>query len=488
VRLRLTPPASARRTCAEPFTHALLPAQTSFVRSLIRLCETEANDLFITKTTYALDEHSYELYDVKCRTRFEDETIDRIAKDWPSKNPDCGPVCPLRRGVCVGLIDELHVVLAVGNVKFFYADSDAELVSHPGSLLLTEKANGEYTMATLVASRFLVVGSKNVRVCLPFSPRDEAAAAATAAADTMLAFRALFGADTRFTYVGEMLELWLEALSPSARGLGAGPAALLGELERGTLVGEQVGVHAHIFAGYSRPSIRLFGSLQTDVLTTSIGCNLADLRARLLRGNGGGGGEADAALSFVSMREFALPGDAAEARRLLEEVAGGPMEEHGEGVVAYLYDAERRALRLFKYKNEEYHLDRRLRSLLSPLAAELARQGATFARLRDETERIRVEMDKVGWVVELAGLADGGGGRRGRSSGAWRPPARRAEWPWFPPWWRSWTSTRPRATARTSRTASWSACGRWRRARARTTRWPRASRRWRTRAWRPGPR
>jgi hypothetical protein len=70
-------------------------------------------------------------------------------KSW-AKSPvsDQFPVCAFRRGMCVGLIDDQDLVLCIGNCKFFYGE-DKDILSQRGTrrdVLLSEKANGEYTM------------------------------------------------------------------------------------------------------------------------------------------------------------------------------------------------------------------------------------------------------------------------------------------------------------------------------------------------------
>ncbi|KAH9262500.1 hypothetical protein BASA82_000430 [Batrachochytrium salamandrivorans] len=77
-------------------------------------------------------------------------------------------------------------------------------------------------------------------------------------------------------------------------------------------------------------------------------------------------------MEMVEYEAFDLPRQQSECLAKLAQISSGSMTTHGEGVVVYVYDAASRLLALFKHKCEEYAFDRKLRTLLTPLAADLS--------------------------------------------------------------------------------------------------------------------
>lgn len=345
----------------------------SYLQSLDALVAKEGHNLAITETSYGLDQHHVQLFDIKVKQRFEDEVMERIYGEWGAQS-----VCPLRRGMCVGLINHEALVLAVGNIKMFYSDSDSELVAG-SKALLCEKANGEYTMLSSArvegGAQWLVFGSKNVRLTLPF---DGSNPLRTLSWMNTLYAQLELSEPRRFSYLKEMIPLWLHAVERSPR--------LLRELELGTtLLGEQVGVHAHIYTGYARPHIRLFASLPHAELTTTRGCDLEALRGKQL------------GMEMVEYEAFDLPRQQSECAARLAQISSGSMQTHGEGVVVYVYDQASRLQALFKHKCEEYAFDRKLRTLLSPLASDLSQAPVTKLRLREEAARVAKSLSGAGF-------------------------------------------------------------------------------------------
>ena len=256
---------------------------SKYVTALSRLCDVAANDLAITKTEYSFEsKRNVKIFDIKCRHRIEDDYIEKIYRDWAKNNAATyGKICPFRRGMCIGLIDDKTLILAMGNCKFFYGEENDILNAagkeQEGIILLTEKANGEYTLLSSCIhenERWLTFGSKNVRITLPYFEDNP-----DQTKEAFFNFLRKFNKNEetaeeggRYSYLADMIPLWLSALT----------SRVFRELDIGTtLVGEQVGVHAHIFTGYNAPHIRLFASLPHSTLTESFGCNLIDLYARL---------------------------------------------------------------------------------------------------------------------------------------------------------------------------------------------------------------
>lgn len=369
----------------------------AYFAALSELLQANPKSLAAVETRYAFaDGAQVVLFDVKCSAHFEDSEVERLYREWS------GPHwCPFRRGMCFGLVNAELALVCVGNAKFFYpARGEQEILSHPsGQVVVSEKANGECTLLSTSKAdergvRWLVFGSKNVRVALPYrasQPRDTLQAL-DSFAQRYRSIMASPGADAdasaatkqpRFGMVTEMIPLWLDMLQSSQ-------GKLLEVLDSGcTVVGEQVGVHLHIAQQTGvAPHIQLFAAIPFAKLHEQPGC---DLRALPFANH--------PSLPVVKLVVFDMPQQRDECKQYLLRVASGPLSVYGEGVVVYLYDddGKDKALKhMYKFKCQEYAFDRKLRSLLSRLVLELASPTSTTdpKRLQRESARIAAELDK----------------------------------------------------------------------------------------------
>ena len=70
--------------------------EAAYYEALLTFTEENGPELSAYWTAYTMDGVEVELFDVKCKKRFEDPIIERLVKAWDSKYPDS--VCPFRRG------------------------------------------------------------------------------------------------------------------------------------------------------------------------------------------------------------------------------------------------------------------------------------------------------------------------------------------------------------------------------------------------------
>ncbi|KAH9257773.1 hypothetical protein BASA81_004239, partial [Batrachochytrium salamandrivorans] len=367
----------------------------AYFAALSQLIQANPKSLAAVETRYAFaDGTKVVLFDIKCSAHFEDYEIERLYREWNSGTYSC----PFRRGMCLGMVNSKLALVCVGNAKFFYpARGEQDILSHlGGQVVVSEKANGECTMLSTSKAddrglRWLVFGSKNVRVALPYR--------ASQPSDTLLALKSFTqryqstlnsidnNKQLRFGMVVEMIPLWLDMLQSSQ-------GKLLEVLDSGcTVVGEQVGVHLHIAQADLAPQIQLFAAIPFAKLHEQPGC---DLRTLPFVNH----------LHMVKFIAFDMPQQRDECKQYLLNVASGPLSVYGEGVVVYLYDDGKDGKKgmlkqMYKFKCQEYAFDRKLRSLLSKLVLDLASRTPSIAtaaldphRLQRESVRIIAELDK----------------------------------------------------------------------------------------------
>lgn len=381
--------AALRKACPDAETMRYLEAMQA-------LFSAYKGSFSAVETRYGFnDDTKVVFYDIKCSAHFEDPVVERIYKEWPT-NPKLGgkfgPVCPLRRGMCVGLVNGAHMLLCIGNSKFYYG-TERDILQHVGDVVLSEKANGEYTMLASTPNRdgkepqWLVFGSKNVRLALPYwqeKPKETLRVLDSVMQSyipTPVA-AAVSAASNRFAFLLEMIPLWLDLLDPGLL------PVLTAEGGGVTILGEQVGVHAHIADVYDNAHIRLFAVLPHNKLATTVGCDLRQAQRQLCHDT----------LQMVHMITFSLPEQYEACQQALHEIASGPIDVQGEGAVVYMYGGGQlggHLQRVFKFKCQEYAFDRRLRTLLTRVAGELARGVVDPARLRAESMRIAAQLERA---------------------------------------------------------------------------------------------
>ena len=257
---------SSRLSASEflDFTSNLPPCsagESAYISSLKSLVAEEGDALKFIRTQYEVLGFAVDLVDIKVAMHFEDKFLEELMEKWVSRVN----VCPFRRGMCIGCVTPLGaasrldgtLVLLIGNIKFFHG---SDMTSGDGDIAITEKANGEFSLATVVnvqnstapdtgETPWLVWGSKNVRLALPYENCVALLASLLGdVKDTKPGAAAL-----RYGMAAEMLPLWHEPLGGPVTA--RNPAVF-----NNCLIGEQVGVHDHIFTGYDRPEIRLFGA------------------------------------------------------------------------------------------------------------------------------------------------------------------------------------------------------------------------------------
>lgn len=317
---------------------------------------------------FKLDEVFYrvQFFDIKIKfCHNEDEIIQDLYKKW-ELNYECQ--CPFRRGMCIGdiffqsesYIDEpyigTHSFVSVGTVKFFYKDSNENIND---KIIITEKANGEFSMCTVITDLtkrerewdWILVGSKNVRIVLPLK-------------NTMEIYNKIIPKSeigSRYSYLKTMLELWLKKLNNDF---------LLNECKNFTILGEQIGVHNHIYTNYKKQDILIFGLI--DKTTHSQNTNIEKLT--LLQKNG---------ISTVGNKTIT---DINIIEDELLKISLGSIEEYGEGSVIYYKN------KMFKLKNENYFFIRAIRTKLEAFIGKLNKNPEISLNLHGE---IKLLMEKI---------------------------------------------------------------------------------------------
>eukprot|EP00941_MAST-03F_sp_MAST-3F-sp1_P001670 g1670.t1 len=402
---------------------ALRDNEKSYYLNLQKLFLEFLDSLSISGISYTLEGTPIELYDVKCSARFEDKTVKRIMAQWSMSHPNS--VCPLRRGICVGRIGQ-NYTMCIGNAKFYDGSIESifkagyfEKGSKSDVVVISEKANGECTLCT--ASHFdtkhsnrlwLVLGSKNVRVALPYNCENTPSVAAE---EACAYFNAIVDAADnigtnarRFRAVGSMVKLWT---------MGLANCGLRGNLKCGidgmnvdhdsnvcitstlllnnTVVGEQVGIHGHITT-ISKAHIRLFGVLEKKDLMNSIGGDVRNISHLLVNERMKSNFDVVKVESFDLREENKSSG----LGQMLKNIRGGKMTVHGEGAVVYCYTKLKNSNKLrlsyvCKFKNEEYSFDRLLRTNLEAVAEEMHTTYISLSQLKSMCRRIQVNLKKT---------------------------------------------------------------------------------------------
>ena len=326
-----------------------------YIGDLLKLIKDYEKNMCTSYTEYKLGDSKVEFYDIKLKFNHnEDELIKKMYKNWEIQEKSDPP---FRRGMCIGTITSSGVVnetslitpfIAVGTIKFFYAqdfgtsmfsktkllkDSDVITVNTKNSgnktyekivqndkIFISEKANGEFTIFTTIKidtnEKWILIGSKNVRIVLPVS------------GSTLKIYNDLMNdvpedKKDRFNYLHTMVELWLHKIQTDPK--------LYIVSENYTVIGEQVGVHNHIFTDYGDKNIAIFGLV--DKKTHSIDTKVHSLSVKL------------PVQKTVDVKEVSKE----DLLNSLTKISEGSIDEYGEGSVIYCYDKDNH-LTIYKYK------------------------------------------------------------------------------------------------------------------------------------------
>lgn len=305
-----------------------------YISKLLKLIKDHESLISCVRTEYTINKTEVLFYDIKLKfSHKEDDIIQKMYKTWNKLEKT---EVPFRRGMCIGRVSSTSFV-AVGTIKFFYGTY--EEFSKNDDIFITEKANGEFTMFTTIRvneyEKWILVGSKNVRIVLPITDGVSSKQPITYYKELMDQVNEdMVG---RYAYLETMIGLWYEQIIYDSQFF------ILSE--NYTMIGEQIGVHAHIFTDY-KPSIAIFGLI--DKKTHSIDSHVYDLDKLIV--------DSKKFLRTVKVQKM-------EKENLLDslsDIATGSIEEYGEGSVVYC--KKDGVVSVYKYKNDSYSYIRAIRT------------------------------------------------------------------------------------------------------------------------------
>eukprot|EP01028_Stygiella_incarcerata_P008467 TRINITY_DN368_c1_g4_i1.p1 TRINITY_DN368_c1_g4~~TRINITY_DN368_c1_g4_i1.p1 ORF type:complete len:1200 (-),score=327.59 TRINITY_DN368_c1_g4_i1:2152-5751(-) len=367
------------------------------------------------------------LADLKIGLVFEDEYFKAMYNHWGNEEKT---ICPLRRGTCIGLIVEdgewaresrspfakvedriidfsspylndpstATSFAMVGNIKFGFQSFEEleKLFSHGKgvgddmSIACMEKANGEYTIATIARlptpsdvfhppkeTHAFIVGSKNVRFAFPVDIKNICSSSKWFRAFEDLANKA--NGDYRHPQVGhlirtvDMAETWLKLVDVLGKGVNEDAYnAFVDLLCRNVLVGEHVGTRGvqHIVR-YDSTEIRFFACIPKGLFNKSIGMTIDDVHRSISSISEAASGIRIPAVQATILREWS------DIYKYLDEVNLGSFRKWGEGIVIQVI-RNGSVESLGKWKNFEYSLLRSMREKLSGMVSARFRKINEF--------------------------------------------------------------------------------------------------------------
>jgi hypothetical protein len=350
-----------------------------YIGNLLKLIKDYGDKMCTGYTEYKINNDIIKFYDIKLKfNHSEDDIIKKMYKNWEQLN-DSDP--PFRRGMCIGIVGTTPFI-AVGTIKFFYAEDfgttsfsktrllkpedvdiqngnikpenkSYEKIIDNDKIFISEKANGEFTIFTTIVTKtnkWVLIGSKNVRIVLPV----------TNSKKVYLDLMKEVPEDKvdRFSYLHSMVDLWLHKIQNDSK--------LFVISEDYTMIGEQVGVHNHIFTDYDTQDIAIFGlidkkghSIDTKVHTLSIKLN----NQRTVK------------VDEISKKDLLDS---------LTKISEGSIDEYGEGSVIYCYDKENH-LTIYKYKNDSYSYIRAIRTKMESFIGKMNRHPEIVHNVVGET-------------------------------------------------------------------------------------------------------
>lgn len=342
---------------------------SEYIRNLIKIINDYESKLAIIETKYSLvsengSETDIQFYDIKLKfSQKEDSILENMYSSWERLEKSD---CPYRRGMCIGVVGETPFI-AVGTKKFFYGTSKDFLKND--EIIISEKANGEFTMFTTITNKgdkWILVGSKNVRIILPISTKFNPKNIFKNLMSNMISDTSTI---ERYSFLETMIDIWVQKIKESS--------FLFVESEKYTFIGEQVGVHNHIYTNYEKKTIIIFGFI--DKNGHSIDSHVRDL-GKLK--------------SIETVKTKKIKKENLENE--LINISAGSIEEYGEGSVIYCYNQNNK-VNIYKYKNENYSFIRTIRTSFENFIGKLNKNPSEVVlNYYGESEKIlnRIKTDE----------------------------------------------------------------------------------------------